>query len=95
MHDIEILGSTYTQHDTDSSGKTPSMPPGTRVVFCPDRDYGKEGTVLMQKLHYDGAESFFGNVIVKMDGGRLMNVNCWQCKEVGKGKVANVCNKEG
>jgi len=82
--EIEILGKKYTQQSLDSSGMPHSMPPGTRVVFCPNKDDSKEGTVLYQRLHFDCAESFFGNVIVKMDDGQQNDGNCWQFREVGK-----------
>lgn len=82
--EIEILGKKYTQQSLDSDGLAPGMPPGTRVVFCPDQDDSKEGTVLYQRLHFDCAESFFGNVIVKMDDGQHIDGNCWLFREVGK-----------
>jgi hypothetical protein len=52
--------------EVDSEGNGPNMPPGTRVVFCPDNDDTKEGTVEKQILHYDWNESFWGNVIVRI-----------------------------
>ena len=67
--------------DVDSEGKGPNMPPGTRVVFMPDRDDTKLGTIERQILHYDGGETFWGNVRVRMDDGRYLEANCWQCKK--------------
>ncbi len=66
----------------DSEGNGPNMPPGTRVVFMPDRDDTKLGTIERQILHHDGGESFWGNVRVLMDDGRYIEANCWQCKKV-------------
>lgn len=66
----------------DSSGQAPSMPPGTRVKFLPDKDPTKLGTIEHQILHYDQGEFFFGNVVVVMDDGRRLRANCWQCEKV-------------
>jgi hypothetical protein len=82
---INILGREFTQYELDSEGEPPNMPPGTRITFCPDKDESKEGVVLVQILHHDCGETFFGNVIIKMDDGRHIEANCWQCKEVTNG----------
>ena len=68
--------------DVDSEGKGPNLPPGTRVIFMPDRDDTKLGKIERQILHYDGGETFWGNVRVRMDDGRYIEANCWQCKKV-------------
>jgi len=68
--------------DVDSDGRCPNMPQGTRVVFMPDRDDTKMGTIERQLLHYDGGETFWGNVLVRMDDGRYIEANCWQCKKI-------------
>jgi hypothetical protein len=68
------------QETLDSEGRAPNMPAGTRVMFLPDRDSAKHGTIEVQMLHYDCGESFFGNVRIRMDDGRYIEANCWQCK---------------
>jgi hypothetical protein len=68
------------QRTLDSEGRSPNMPAGTRVMFLPDRDPSKHGTIEMQMLHWDCGESFFGNVRVRMDDGRYIEANCWQCE---------------
>jgi hypothetical protein len=82
---VEILGKTYTQEEEDDHGKSPTFPIGTRIVFCPDKDDSKEGEVLLQKQYLDGGHIWeWGNVIVKMDDGRYIEANSFQCREVGK-----------
>lgn len=82
--EVDVLGGKYTQYWYDCEGNPPNMPPGTRIVFLPDHDAAKEGAVLYQRLHHDGYETFFGNVILKMDDGRCVEANCWQCEKVDK-----------
>lgn len=67
------------QEVQDSEGKAPDKPKGTRVTFLPEK---KNGTVLHQKLQYDGWDSFFGNLIVRMDDGELIEGNSWQFKKI-------------
>lgn len=64
-------------YDPDTDGRTPYRPPGMRVKVR-----GQYGNVLYQQLHYDMAETFYGNVIVKMDDGTLCQHNGWMCLEV-------------
>lgn len=78
---------TVQQYHVDSEGRLPDMPAGTRVAVGPLG--GKEGTVRIQKLHYDCGESFFGNVVVDMDDGASVEAHCWQCM-----KVANSQNDD-
>ena len=69
---MDIPKQDYTP---DSDGRGPTKPPGTRVQFLKD----KIGTVLYQKHHYDGWESFYGNVLVQEDDtGKVYELNGWQ-----------------
>lgn len=79
IKNVLIDGVMYCQYDVDSEGRSPNMPIETRVLVCPLQEYG---TIKYQRLHYDGEESFFGNVIVKLDSGNYAALNCWQCKKV-------------
>ena len=60
----------------DSKGDGLTLPPGTKIIYLPDKT---KGTVVQQLLHYDGGESFFGNVRLQMDDGRKIEANAWQC----------------
>ena len=60
----------------DSKGNSPTFPPGTKIIYLPDKT---KGTVVQQLLHYDRGESFFGNVLLQMDDGRKIEANAWQC----------------
>ena len=59
----------------DSSGQTAKYTPGTRVFVGPN---GMVATVIKQHLHYDGPESFWGNVLVEYDDGIRGTCNSWQ-----------------
>jgi hypothetical protein len=70
------------QSKKDSEGKEPSFLPGERVFVLPLK---MEATVVEQKLHYDGSESFWGNLVLLYDDGIKGTSNSWQCKKVDKG----------
>lgn len=78
-YEIEILGKTYTQYWEDSEGKPPCTPPGTRVTMKLDGEW-VSGTVLLQRLHWDMNESFFGNVIINTDDGRYIETHSWMTR---------------
>ena len=63
----------------DSEGNPSPYPPGTRVVFLPDK---REGSVIKQTLHYDCGEEFWGNLLVQMDDGMKLHCNCWQTRKL-------------
>ena len=58
----------------DSKGNGPTFPPGTKIIYLPDKT---KGIVVEQLLHYDGDEVFFGNVLLQMDDGRKIEANAW------------------
>jgi hypothetical protein len=62
--------------DIDSDGKPPAFYPGDRVYCKPAR---MKATVIRQIKHYDGEESFWGNVELQYDDGVKGIANCWQC----------------
>jgi len=59
----------------DSSGQTAKYTAGTKVRVGPN---GMVATVIKQWLHYDGPESFWGNVLVEYDDGIRGTCNSWQ-----------------
>ena len=59
----------------DSSGQTAKYTAGTKVFVGPN---GMVATVIKQHLHYDGPESFWGNVLVEYDDGIRGTCNSWQ-----------------
>lgn len=69
----------YNQEWEDSEGNPPTMPAGTKVYVGPAK---QNGTVLLQKLHYDIWESFFGNVIVELENGERVETHCWLCRKI-------------
>ncbi len=68
----------------DSQGKEPSFLPGERVFVLPLK---MEATVVEQKLHYDGSESFWGNLVLLYDDGIKGTSNSWQCKKITKNEL--------
>lgn len=68
--------------DIDSDGRGPEFHPGDRVHVKP---LNIEATVIRQIKHYDGWESFWGNVELKYDDGVNGVSNCWQLKKVSNG----------
>ena len=65
---------------TDSNGKGPSFLPGEKVLVLPNN---MEATVIKQTLHYDGEESFWGNLELLYDDGIKGTSNSWQVKKIG------------
>ena len=63
----------------DSDGRSASYKPGDRVYVQPMR---MEATVIKQVLHYDGNESFWGNLELQYDDGVKGTAHCWQCSRV-------------
>lgn len=63
----------------DSSGQPPKFLVGDRVLVGPN---GMEATVIFQRLHYDGDETFWGNVLVEYDDGIRGTSNSWQLKKL-------------
>jgi hypothetical protein len=63
----------------DSDGSGPTYKKGDRVWVAPLK---MEATVIKQILHYDGPETFYGNVQVKFDDGTTGTGNCWQMSKV-------------
>jgi hypothetical protein len=63
----------------DSDGQTAKFTAGTKVRVGPN---GMVATVVKQWLHYDGPESFWGNVLVEYDDGIRGTCNSWQLKYV-------------
>lgn len=65
--------------DIDSSGCGPQFHPGDRVYVMP---LGLEGTIIRQTKHYDGPESFWGNVEIRYDDGVFGISNSWQVRKI-------------
>lgn len=65
--------------DIDSDGHGPEYHKGDRVYVLPLKT---EATIIKQIKHYDGWESFWGNVELEFDDGSKGLANCWQCKRV-------------
>lgn len=63
----------------DSNGDPPKFFQGDRVLVGPN---GMEATVIFQRLHYDGDETFWGNVLVEYDDGIRGTSNSWQLKKL-------------
>lgn len=63
----------------DSDGRGPKYNTGDRVYVGPNN---MEATVIRQFLHYDGPESFWGNVELLYDDGIKGISNSWQVKMV-------------
>ena len=63
----------------DSDGRGPKYHAGDRVYVAPN---DMEATVIKQMLHYDGNESFWGNVWLKYDDGVEGISNSWQVKKI-------------
>jgi hypothetical protein len=69
------------RHKTDSYGNIPFYKKGDRV-WVPSLEM--EATVVEQILHYDGTETFYGNVRLKYDDGVEGISHCWQLSRVVK-----------
>lgn len=65
--------------EIDSEGRGPEYYKGQRVYVAP---LNQEATVIKQILHYDGPESFWGNVQLQYDDGVKGISNSWQLKKV-------------
>lgn len=59
----------------DSDGRGPEYIAGDRVLVKPN---GLYATVIKQTLHYDGPESFWGNLHLRYDDGIEGTSNSWQ-----------------
>jgi hypothetical protein len=59
----------------DSNGLGPRFLLGDKVLVLPNNLCA---TVVKQYLHYDGDESFWGNVLVKYEDNVLGTSNHWQ-----------------
>ena len=64
---------------TDSEGNPPEFQNGDRVYVIP---LTVEATVIRQILHYDGPETFWGNLELQYDDGVKGTSNCWQVKKL-------------
>jgi len=64
---------------TDSNGKGPEFVSGDRVYVLPLK---MEATVMRQILHYDGPETFWGNLELQYDDGVKGTSNSWQVKKI-------------
>ena len=63
----------------DSNGNPPSYKAGDRVYVKPLK---MEATVIKQILHYDGPESYWGNLELQYDDGIKGISHSWQCSKV-------------
>jgi len=67
------------QCEIDSNGDPPKFLQGDPVLVIPN---GIEATVVIQRLSYDGLESFWDNVLVEYSDGIHGNSNSWQLKKL-------------
>lgn len=65
--------------EIDSDGRGPQFHSGERVLVLPNN---MEATVIKQALHYDGPESFWGNLKLKYDDGIEGTSHSWQVKKI-------------
>ena len=65
--------------EIDSDGRGPEFHSGDRVYVQPMR---QEATVIRQIHHFDGPESFWGDVELKYDDGIKGTSHGWQVKKV-------------
>lgn len=65
--------------EIDSEGRGPKFHRGDRVFVGPLK---MEATVIRQVKHYDGPESFWGNLELVYDDGVKGHSNCWQCERI-------------
>jgi hypothetical protein len=72
-HDI-----LYRDDDDDDIEPAPFQP-GDRVYVAPAK---LEATVIRQIRHYDGPESWWGNLELLYDDGIKGKCHCWQVKRV-------------
>ena len=63
----------------DSSGQTAKFTSGTKVRVIPNQ---MQATVIKQHLHFDGPESFWGNVLVEYNDGIRGTCHSWQLKRI-------------
>ena len=67
------------QCEIDSNGDPPQFKLGDRVLVEPNN---MQATVVIQRLHYDGSETFWGNVLVEYSDGIRGTSNSWQLKKL-------------
>lgn len=72
--------------EIDSEGNGPDFIIGDEVRLLSNDEL--TATVIRQTLHYDGPETFWGNVLLKFKDGSTGIAHCWQCA-----KVDQVLNK--
>jgi hypothetical protein len=65
--------------EIDSDGRGPEYHAGDRVYLIPTKT---EATIIKQIKHFDGWETFWGNVILECDDGSKIEANCWQCRRI-------------
>lgn len=65
----------------DSEGRGPKFYGGDRVFVKP---LNTEATVIVQYLHHDGDDSFWGNVRLQYDDGTTGVSNAWQIEKVSE-----------
>lgn len=70
---------SVTKHNIDYEGNYPRFIKGDKVRFI-----GKEEvfTVEKQFLHYDGSDSFWGNVVLQDSNKELIKTHCWMIEHV-------------
>lgn len=66
--------------DIDSDGRGPEYHAGDRVLVLPNK---MKATVIKQRIHYDGNESFWGNLELMYDDNTRGISHCWQVKRIG------------
>lgn len=69
--------------EIDSDGDGPRFLPGERVFVLPNN---MEATVIKQILHFDGGDSFWGNLKLKYDDGIEGISHQWQVRKLFNSK---------
>ena len=82
--DFKLIDDSSPEFDActcsiDSDGQTAKFTVGTKVLVLPNQ---MQATVVKQWLHYDGPESFWGNVLVEYDDGIRGTCNSWQLERI-------------
>lgn len=65
--------------EIDSCGRGPEYHNGDSVLVRPN---GMKATVVRQIKHYDGSESFWGDLELVYDDGVKGRSNSWQCERI-------------
>jgi hypothetical protein len=76
----QLIDTDYSADEDDEDDEKPApFQAGDRVYVGPAK---MEATVIRQIRHYDGSESFWGDLELQYDDGVKGRSHCWQVKRV-------------